>query len=134
MEVRIPMAAIGKARARAGRHGHYTPAKTKAAEEEIGIRVWVAMEGADPIDGPVSMTIQAVYRPPSSWSKKRQKAAIEGQWPKVTKPDTDNIAKLVCDALNGIAYRDDALIADLSVGKNYGAADELRITIRRWGE
>lgn len=35
----------------------------------------------------------------------------------VDKPDADNIAKLVLDALNGIAYRDDAQVDYLSVIK-----------------
>ena len=33
------------------------------------------------------------------------------------KPDTDNIAKIVCDALNGVAYHDDKQITSLTVDK-----------------
>ncbi len=33
------------------------------------------------------------------------------------KPDTDNIAKVVCDALNGVAYHDDKQITSLTVDK-----------------
>ena len=46
---------------------------------------------------------------PSSWPKKRKAAAhyVTG------KPDVDNVCKLVADAMNGIAYRDDAQIAEL---------------------
>ena len=33
------------------------------------------------------------------------------------KPDTDNIAKAVCDALNGVAYHDDKQITSLTVDK-----------------
>ena len=35
------------------------------------------------------------------------------------KPDFDNIGKVICDALNGIAYRDDAQIVDALVRKFY---------------
>ena len=35
------------------------------------------------------------------------------------KPDFDNIGKIICDALNGIAYRDDAQIVDALVRKFY---------------
>ena len=33
------------------------------------------------------------------------------------KPDTDNIAKIICDGLNGIAYKDDKQIVSLTVLK-----------------
>ena len=35
------------------------------------------------------------------------------------KPDTDNIAKIVLDSLNGIAYPDDSQVVDLQVLKRY---------------
>ncbi len=37
------------------------------------------------------------------------------------KPDNDNIAKSVLDALNGLAYVDDKQIVELKVNKYYGA-------------
>lgn len=36
------------------------------------------------------------------------------------KPDCDNIAKIVLDALNGLAYDDDSQVTDLEVHKFYG--------------
>ena len=36
------------------------------------------------------------------------------------KPDCDNIAKIILDSLNGIAYADDKQIISLSVEKYYG--------------
>ena len=36
------------------------------------------------------------------------------------KPDVDNIAKAVLDALNGIAYDDDKQITSLVIDKKYG--------------
>ena len=38
----------------------------------------------------------------------------------MVKPDWDNIGKIVCDALNGSAYKDDAAITDATVCKRYG--------------
>ena len=35
------------------------------------------------------------------------------------KPDADNIAKIILDALNGIAFSDDRNITDLKVRKEY---------------
>ena len=46
------------------------------------------------------------------------------------KPDTDNIAKVICDSLNMIAYHDDAVVVDLSVSKYYGEIPEVRVKIK----
>jgi len=44
--------------------------------------------------------------------------------PHVGKPDCDNLAKSVCDALNGILWDDDRQICRLVVEKWYAAGDE----------
>ena len=43
------------------------------------------------------------------------------------KPDTDNIAKAILDALNGVAYYDDAQVVELHVVKKY--SDEPRAEV-----
>ena len=45
------------------------------------------------------------------------------------KPDCDNIAKIVLDALNGIAYHDDAQVAELTVIKTYSRAPRVLVEI-----
>ena len=44
--------------------------------------------------------------------------------PKTSKPDFDNLAKSVCDALNGVLYRDDSLIYAATVIKWIAAGGE----------
>lgn len=50
-------------------------------------------------DKAVKMTILAYFAIPKSFSKKKQNEAIEGRISPLTKPDADNIAKIICDAL-----------------------------------
>jgi Holliday junction resolvase RusA-like endonuclease len=38
---------------------------------------------------------------------------------KITKPDVDNLAKAILDALNGVAYEDDSQVYSLEVQKWY---------------
>lgn len=57
---------------------------------------------------------------PVSWSKAKKEAATKGDVLPTTKPDIDNLAKCVLDALNGIAYRDDNQVVRLEVSKFYG--------------
>jgi Holliday junction resolvase RusA-like endonuclease len=69
--------------------------------------------------GPVSMTIRAYYKRPKT--VKREKPTV--------KPDLDNIAKAVCDALNGVAYHDDKQITHLSVYKDYAEEPYIELWI-----
>ncbi len=47
-------------------------------------------------------------------------------------PDWDNIGKIICDALNGIAYRDDSHIVDGRTIKKY--SDQPRVEVEIWEE
>jgi Holliday junction resolvase RusA-like endonuclease len=46
-----------------------------------------------------------------------------------SKPDADNLAKFCTDALNGIFYKDDALICQLSIKKVYSERPRTEIVI-----
>ena len=64
------------------------------------------------LDGPVAVLIDC-WRPLPKSRPKR----VESE-PNTLKPDADNVAKLVLDALNGVAYRDDAQVVVLRVTKH----------------
>ncbi len=114
----VPGKPLGKARPKFTKKGHaYTPAKTVNAEVMVATTAHEA--GVRPLDGAVRMEIVAVFPVAKSWTKARKAAALAGA-AKLSKPDSDNIAKLVCDALNGIAYADDAQAYDVHVRKVYG--------------
>lgn len=44
------------------------------------------------------------------------------------KPDFDNLAKMVCDALNKVMFRDDCQICDAHIYKRYAAENEMPST------
>lgn len=112
----VPGRIGGKGRAKSGAGGnHYTPAKTRSDEGIVRHYASEAMRGWRRYEGAVRLTITVYRHPPKSWSKARRAAA---RW--ITgKPDWDNIGKLVSDALNGIAYDDDAQVADGQVKRRY---------------
>ena len=56
---------------------------------------------------------------PKSFSKKQFADAVAGTLRPATKPDLDNTTKAILDALNGIAWKDDAVITDLHLKKRY---------------
>lgn len=79
------------------------------------------------LDGAVEVELR-VFRPiPKAFSKKRRALALQGLLRPSTKPDVDNTVKGIFDALNGVAWRDDAQVSDLVVRKRY--ADEPRVEV-----
>ena len=124
-----PRACIGKGRPRFSRRNGraYTPASTAKAEDDLA--AWIALQWRQPpLTGALRVAIVTESRPPASWSAKKRAAAIGAL--RVTKPDADNIGKLVGDALNGIVWADDAQIGDLSIVKIYGEQDKTTIIVR----
>lgn len=108
-----------------------TPPETRQAEAKLQklARAYMAAQGGEPFAGPVRMQIVAVYPPPASWPKRLHAALSEGVVYHTSKPDADNLAKLVGDALNEIAYQDDSQVAELIVRKRYGTPARTDITI-----
>ena len=111
----VAMTPVGKARARVTSRGTFTPEKTVQAERLIAWECKKAMSGRKPLDGAVYLAVEARFPYPKSWSEKR---AIETYW-HVAKPDADNLLKVVGDALNKIAWRDDAQVVEVHVRKRY---------------
>ncbi len=87
----------------------YTPDKTAEAMELIR-QAWGNRPCA-PAGVPVTVRILTMRPLPKSRSKKVTRE------PDVYKPDCDNVAKLVLDALNGVAWADDTQVTDLRVFK-----------------
>lgn len=113
----IPGKPFAKQRARATRQGRvYTPSETVSFERTVG---QIAMQHfPQPLEGPVRVTIWATFQPPQSWSGKKTDAAI-GTY-HTQRPDLDNIAKSIKDAINRIAFSDDSQVAELAMRKIWG--------------
>lgn len=85
---------------------------------------------AEPITKPVGITIAFYYPIPKSWSKvKKDEANDHGIMPAV-KPDIDNCIKGVFDALNGVAWKDDNLVVEVSSFKRYSHKPMIVVTIK----
>lgn len=57
-------------------------------------------------------------------------AGLRAPYP-TRKPDADNVAKLVVDSLNRVAYRDDAQVVELVVRKRWGDREQVRVVLER---
>lgn len=109
-----------KRRVRATRNGHcYTDRRN--IEEANRIREAYKRQGGNMHEGPVAVFIDTYGKLPKSTPKR------VNYEPNIRRPDADNTAKAILDALNGIAFEDDRFITKLSVQKH----DRTRIDCER---
>ena len=113
-------------------NGHataYTPAKTVNYENLVKLSYQQQCEGKPySKDIPLRAEIIAYFPMPKSISMKRRKMMLEGKIRHTKKCDSDNLAKSILDALNGIAFYDDSQVCELSVSKLY--SDNPRVIVR----
>jgi len=127
----IPGRVGGKGRPRftviGGRGRAYTPAKTASMESVVREIAARAMNGAPLLEGPLALEISIFLSPPASWSKRKRAEAV---FP-TGKPDLDNIGKLIGDALNGVVWKDDAQLAELTIRRRFtgDAPEKVQIQI-----
>ena len=119
----------GKARPRFTKAGRsYTPANTRRYEEDVREAALkaAAIQGYTKADKhtALAVSITAWFPVPASWPKKKRAAAMAGDIYPTAKPDADNLAKAILDALNGIAYHDDKQVVSCTVRKRYTFHDD----------
>lgn len=120
---------VGKARPRIARFGTYTPQATVLYENLV--KTEYRRQCGDKAfrdDQPIMLEVSAYYIIPASASKKKRAMMLDGAIRPMKKPDWDNIGKIISDALNKIAYRDDVQIVECRVTKHY--AERPRVMVR----
>ena len=118
-----------QSRPRVTRNGVYDTPPTKRWKAHVrtcGVDAANRVGGL-PFHGPLRAQLQFYFPPPTSLRKADQ-AAMLGRW-RVLKPDADNLAKAVLDALNGVVFVDDAQVVDLAVSKRYGMKAGVRVHV-----
>ncbi len=121
----VPGDPHGKGRPKFARRGNfvqtYTDKKTTSYEDLVRFHANIAMVDLAPLESAVAVYIYIKLAVPKSYSKKRTEACLSGLERPIKKPDWDNVAKSICDAINGIVYIDDTQIVDAHVTKVYAA-------------
>jgi len=128
----VPGEPRGKGRPRFARRGNFVSTYTPDATAEYEHKIQVCAKEAGAIaeeDCAVVIKLQAGFTIPKSKPKWWKEAVEKGVIPKVSKPDIDNIVKIVLDALNGIAFKDDSQVIAVSCEKFYSVDPMLTIHI-----
>lgn len=126
VEIFIEPVAKGRPRFKLqGRHVvTFTPKKTHDYERDVARAYLERCEKYYSKETPLHVAMQFAFPAPKSATKARRKAIEDGKEMYTKKPDVDNLVKAVLDALNGVAYEDDAQIVVISAGKCYTDATD----------
>lgn len=113
--------------------GHYTPRPTERYESLVrdAYFAMIDQETGYCWSGPVGLTVKIFFQIPASWPKWRREWA-EWEPERATKrPDWDNAGKIVADALNAIAYEDDAQICHAVLEKYYATNPRVEVELTK---
>jgi Holliday junction resolvase RusA-like endonuclease len=102
----------------------YVPAKHPVHAYRRAIAEAADEAGLVAQDEPLNVVIDFVFERPKSHMRK---SGVKADAPRLPRPDVDNLAKAVLDALQDV-IGDDTLVARLVVEKSYG--QEARTTVR----
>lgn len=122
---------VGKDRPRFTRSGHTYPTKKNQDYMRLVGESYKAAGGHWYGRAPVKIRIIADMQLPKRTPKKMIEKLLAVLHP-IKRPDVDNIAKIVMDGLNGIAYVDDAQVWKLEIEKRN--ALEGKVTVWVEGE
>lgn len=119
---------VGKQRPRAsiinGYARVYTPKKTQSYEALVCGMLMQKYGNIKPLESAIRVEIYVYYQLEKTCFKKRGinldgQRKLNGEIYPTKKPDIDNIAKSILDALNSVVYRDDSQVVELIVKKSY---------------
>lgn len=112
----------GKARPRVFNGHAVTPKDT--VNYENWVRINYKEQSGKYLEGAIKAKIIAYYKIPKSYTKAKRLACKQNITLPTKKPDLDNIAKIILDSLNKIAFDDDSQITYLSISKRWTEEQE----------
>lgn len=124
----------GKARPRVNTYTAkaYTPGNTKEYETLIKQYFKIKYPRYVPLENRISVKIVAQFKIPKNTSKKNTENMLNGEISPTKKPDIDNIVKIILDALNTMAFKDDNQITKLEVEKIYGEQEKIIVKVEEY--
>ena len=125
---------IGKERPRVNTYNNivYTPTKTKDYETLIQEYFKIKYKNFEMLTNRISVEIIAYIKIPKNTSKKKIEEMLNGNISPTRKPDIDNIAKTILDAMNKFVFKDDNLVSKIYVEKKYGEEEKVYVKIEEY--
>jgi len=114
----------GKGRPRFYQGHAVTPKPTREYEQLIR-----SMWANKMLEGEIQVKIDIYYPLDSKANKAQKELMLANKIRPCKKPDIDNVIKIVLDALNGVAYNDDAQVTEVIANKYYSDKPRLEIEV-----
>ena len=127
----VPGKIVGKERPRVNTNTLtvYTPNKTKDYENLILQYFQINNPGCIMLDGRIGIEIVAYLKIPKATTKVEKEKMLKGEISPTKKPDIDNIGKVVLDALNKVAFKDDNQVSKILIEKKFAEEEKLEVKI-----
>lgn len=109
-----------------GNRRFYDPSKQSKREIQWQIRPHAPKE---PLKGPLSVQITFYMPIPKETTKALRAQMLNGLALPYKRPDIDNMAYLVTNAMNDIIYKDDSQIVDLILHKRYAETPKIVVQV-----
>jgi Holliday junction resolvase RusA-like endonuclease len=108
---------------------YFTPERQRDYATAVGLKAKRIMRGRRPNPGPLLLRVACVYRWHNNYSAADR--AAPGYFWKRTRPDADNMVKLVMDACNEIIWTDDAVVTDVRIVRLFHHTSALYVHVRQ---
>ena len=133
-EFEVPGDIVGKERPRVNMYTGrvYTPGKTKDYEFLVQQYFKIKYPSNKMLEGRLKIDIIAYLKIPKSTSKVKMQEMLENKISPTKKPDVDNIAKSILDAMNGFVFKDDNQVSKISVEKRFALEEKAVITVEEY--
>lgn len=133
-EFEVPGEIVGKERPRVNMYTGrvYTPNKTKDYELLVQQYFKIKYPNYKMLEGRISIDIIAYLKIPKSTNKAKTQEMLENKLSPTKKPDVDNIAKSILDAMNGFVFKDDNQVSKISVEKRFALEEKAVITVEEY--
>ena len=132
----LPFEPVPTARARAGKYGFYD--KQAPLKRILGLLIKAEVhkhKGWKPYSGPLAAGfLFSIPRPKAHYRAGKCSHQIRdaAMFSYPTKADFDNYTKFICDAMNGVVYRDDRQIIKAVVLKQFARVGSIEVVIGPW--
>lgn len=133
-EFEVPAKIIGKGRPRLNSYTGqvYTPTRTKDYESLVEQYFLLKYPRYKMMEGRAKVNIKAYFEVPKSASKAMKEQMLGNNISPTKKPDIDNVVKIVLDAMNKFAFKDDTQITKIEVEKMYSDVEKLYVKIEEY--
>lgn len=125
---------VGKERPRVNMYTGmvYTPNKTKDYELFVQQSFKMKYPRFEQLQGRISIEIIAYLKIPKNTSKKNIELMIKNEISPTKKPDVDNIAKSILDAMNKFVFKDDNQVSKIMIEKRYAEEEKVHIKVTEY--